>query len=146
MKRIALAMILACAIAATPQEVSVSGARQSIAALEHAWDQALEHGDVKALSAIFDNGLIYVDYDGKLLTKPEYLLRVKENDTHLQQVVTEEMDVQIFGSTAIVVGTYKVKGLEKGKAYLQRGRFTDTWVFTGKNWICVAASTTPILN
>jgi ketosteroid isomerase-like protein len=145
MKQIALAAILIYSTAANTQTMGDPGARQNIVALEHAWDQALQRGDARALSAIFDNGLIYVDYDGKLLTKPEYLLRVKENDTHLQQVVTEEMDVQIFGSTAIVVGTYKVKGLEKGKAYLRRGRFTDTWVLTGKNWICVAASTTPIL-
>jgi ketosteroid isomerase-like protein len=145
MKRIALAMILVCSTAAAPQDGNDPGARQTIVALEHAWDRALESSDVRALSAIFDSRLIYVDYDGKLLTKAEYLLRVKSNDTHLQQVVAEEMDVQIMGTTAIVAGTYRVKGVEKGKAYLQHGRFIDIWVLMGKNWICVASSTTPIL-
>jgi ketosteroid isomerase-like protein len=145
MKQIILAALLVYAVAAVSQEESDASARESLVALEHAWDQALENGDVKALSAIFDNRLIYVDYDGKLLTKAEYLLRVKANDTHLQQVVTEEMDVQVMGTTAIVVGTYRVRGMDKGKPYLQHGRFTDTWLLIGKNWICVAASTTPIL-
>ena len=44
------------------------GDRQKIFALEHAWDQALERSDAKALSAIFDSALIYIDYDGSLLT------------------------------------------------------------------------------
>jgi len=114
-------------------------------ALENAWDQALGREDVNALSAIFDNGIVYIDYDGSLLTKAEYLLRVKQNDIHLQQVVTEEMDVQLFGTTAIVVGTYRIRGVEKGKPYLHHGRYMNTWVLIGKNWICVAASTTPIL-
>lgn len=139
-------MVLACSTSALGQSAGDLGAKQNILALEHAWDQALERSDVKALSAIFDSALIYIDFDGTLLTKAAYLLRVRENDTHLQQVVTEEMDVQVFGVTAIVVGTYRATGMEKGKAYVRRGRFMDTWVLTGKNWICVAASTTPILH
>jgi ketosteroid isomerase-like protein len=146
MKRIALAMILACSTAAAPQDLNDSGVRQNIIALEHAWDQALERADVKALSAIFDDRLIYVDYDGKMLTKAEYLLRVKTNNMHLQEVVTEEMNVQVMGTTAIVVGTYRAKGVERGKPYLEHGRFSDTWVLMGKNWMCVASSATPILH
>lgn len=148
MKNIGFLIILLCSALprAAAQNSDDSGGRSNILALEHAWDQAQERGDVKALSAIFDNALIYVDYDGKLLTKAEYLARVKANNIHMQQIVAEEMSVQMFGSTAIVVGTYRVKGVENGKPYVRRGRFTDTWVLRGTNWICIAAATTPILH
>ena len=148
MKNIGFLIILLCSALprAVAQNSDDSGGRSNILALEHAWDQAQERGDVKALSAIFDNALIYVDYDGKLLTKAEYLARVKANNIHMQQIVAEEMSVQMFGSTAIVVGTYRVKGVENGKPYVHRGRFTDTWVLRGTNWICIAAETTPILH
>ena len=146
MKNIGIVMILVCSAAMFAQNAADSGGRANVLALEHAWDQAQERGDVKALTAIFDSSLIYVDYDGKLLTKAEYLARVKANTTHMQQIVAEEMSVQMFGNTAIVVGTYRVKGVENGKPYLRRGRFTDTWVLMGRNWICVAAGTTPILH
>ena len=66
--------------------------------LEYAWDQAQERGDTKAMSAIFDNSLIFVDYDGKVLTKAEYLARVKSDLTHTEQVVTESMDVHVLGN------------------------------------------------
>jgi ketosteroid isomerase-like protein len=130
---------------AKAQESSDSGDRSNILALEHAWDQAQERGDVKALAAVFDNSLVYVDYDGELLTKAAYLGRVKANNIHMEQIVADEMSVELFGNTAIVVGTYRVKGMENGKPYLRRGRFTDTWVRTKGNWICVAAATTPLL-
>lgn len=130
---------------AKAQESSDPGDRSNILALEHAWDQAQERGDVKALAVIFDNSLVYVDYDGELMTKAAYLGRVKANNIHMEQIVADEMSVQMFGNTAIVVGTYRVKGMENGKPYLHHGRFTDTWVRTKGNWICVAAATTPMV-
>jgi ketosteroid isomerase-like protein len=131
---------------ATAQDVGNSGARSNILALEYAWDQAQERGDTKALSALFDNSLIFVDYDGKVLTKPEYLARIKSDLTHTEQVVTETMDVHVLGNTAIVVGVYRVKGIEGGKPYARRRRFTDTWMLLGGNWTCIAAEATPILH
>jgi ketosteroid isomerase-like protein len=141
-----IAVLVCCALSsAAAQDAGDALARSKILALEHAWDQAQERCDVKALAAIFDNSLVYVDYDGKLLTKAEFLERVKSNSTHMEQIVAESMSVQVFGKTAIVVGTYRVKGIDGGKPYLRRGRFTDTWVLINGLWICVAAEATPIL-
>jgi ketosteroid isomerase-like protein len=141
-----LVLVLSASWPAAAQNAADAEARSNILALEHAWDQALERGDVKALSAIFDNSLVYVDYDGSLLTKADYLGRVKANTTHIAQIVAEDMSVRMFGDTAIVVGTYRLKGIENGKPYLRRGRFTDTWVLMGRNWICVGSEATPILH
>jgi len=136
MKTTGFVMLLVCSalLLAIGQNSGDSGARSTLLALEHAWDQALERRDVKALAAIFDNSLVYVDFDGKLLTIP------------MDQIVAEQMSVQMFGDTAIVVGTYRVKGVENGKPYLRRGRFTDTWIFTAGHWMCVASEATPILH
>jgi|ERR1700677_4921360 ketosteroid isomerase-like protein len=148
MKTTGFVMLLVCSalLLAIGQNSGDSGARSTLLALEHAWDQALERRDVKALAAIFDNSLVYVDFDGKLLTKADYLARVKSNTTPMDQIVAEQMSVQMFGDTAIVVGTYRVKGVENGKPYLRRGRFTDTWIFTAGHWMCVASEATPILH
>jgi len=139
--------ILVCAASAwaTAQDAGDSGARSKILALEYAWDQAQERGDIKALGAIFDNALVFVDYDGRILTKAEYLARIKSDSVHLQQIVTESMNVQVLGSTAIVVGTYRARGIEDGKPYIRRRRFVDIWMRMSESWICVAAEATPIL-
>jgi ketosteroid isomerase-like protein len=147
MRSLSWMAVLVCAAGfATAQDGGEAAAKSNIIALEHAWDQALQRQDIKALAQIFDNSLVDIDYDGKVFTKTQYLARVKLNAEHLQQVVAEEMNVQFFGSeTAIVEGVYRASGTENGKAYVRHGRFTDTWVLEGKNWICVASSATPIL-
>ncbi len=138
--------ILACAtsLALSAQNPADLGSRSKILALEYAWDQAQERGDIKALDAIFDNALVFVDYDGRILTKTQYLARVTSDSSHLQQIVTESMNVQMFGNTAIVVGTYRAKGFENGKPYLRRRRFVDTWMLIGEQWVCVAAEATSV--
>jgi len=43
-----------------------------------------------------------------------------------------------------VVGTYREKGMEKGKPYVRRGRFTDVWVQEKRGWLCAASHETLI--
>jgi hypothetical protein len=88
--------------------------------------------------------LIYVDSDGSLLTKAEFLSRVKSAQP--QQVTTQSMTVQIFDNTAIVTGTYQALEFKNGKPVLSRGRFIDTWALRNSMWVCVAAQATPILH
>jgi len=139
--------ILACAASlfVAAQDHTHADAQSNILAPEHAWDQAQEPGDIKALSALFDDSLVFVDCDGKILTKAQYLDRVKMDSSHLQEIVAESMNVQMLGNTAIVVGTYRAKGVENGKPYLRRRRFVDIWMLQGALWICVAAEATPVL-
>ena len=139
------ALILAAVAVAQlrAQSAEESESRSKILALEHVWNQAEAFKDLKALDALFDNALVYVDFDGAFLTKADFLSRVKS--AHLQQVVTESMTVQVFGSTAIASGTYKSSELANGKTVARRGRFVDTWVYRGSTWVCVAAQATPIL-
>ncbi len=104
--------------------------RSKIMALEHAWNQAEAFQDLRALDGLFDSGLLYVDSDGTLMTKAEFMAHVKS--AHLQQVITQSMRVQVFGDTAIATGTYLAKEFENGRPVVRRGRFVDAWVRRGR--------------
>jgi hypothetical protein len=125
------------------QDSDVAAARSKLLALEHVWNQAEGLKDLKALNSIFDNSLVYVDSDGSLLTKAEFLSRVKS--APLQQVTTQSMTVEIFDNTAVVTGTYQAIEVKDGKPVRLRGRFIDTWARRNSTWMCVAAQSTPIL-
>jgi Domain of unknown function (DUF4440) len=141
-KIVCLGALTALAISAVWAQGSDEGAsRSKILALEHAWNQAEAFQDVQALDALFDNGLIYIDSDGTMWTKAEFLAHVKEE--HMQQVITQSMVVQIFGDTAVVTGTYQASEFKNGRPLVHRGRFVDTWVFRGSVWVCIAAAATP---
>lgn len=44
-----------------------------VLALERLWGEAAQMRDTRALAAIFEDGLIYVRIDGRLMTKPDVL-------------------------------------------------------------------------
>ena len=94
------------------------------------------------LDALFDNALVYVDPDGTLLTKAQFLWHVRS--APVTQVVTQSMQVHMFGTTAIVTGIYQVAETRHGKSTTLRGRFVDTWVYKDSVWVCVSAQSTPI--
>jgi ketosteroid isomerase-like protein len=146
MKKISLLMVVMAvgSLSLTGQDNWDVGAGSRILALENVWNQAVEHRDTKALDAMFDNSLVYIEHDGQIMTKAEYLASVKGTNSNPEQVLTEEMRAQVYGNTVVVTGIYKEKGVRNGKPYQRRGRFIDTWVFKERTWVCVAAQATLI--
>jgi ketosteroid isomerase-like protein len=147
LKTIPLALVVACAasrLTAAQGTDSVSGAASHVRALEYKWAEAQARKDNRALDALFDNALVFVEYDGTLLSKAAYLTKVRMAGPTLQEVATESMSVHTFGNTVIVVGIYHEKGVEDGHAYLHRRRFVDTWEYKMGNWVCIAAAAMPM--
>lgn len=128
----------------TPNQVDAE--QTKILALENAWNQAEEHKDVKALDSLLDPTLVYIDYDGSMMTKAQFMASVQVPELHPQQIVNETMAAHVYGNSAVVTGVYREKGMLNGKAYLRRGRFTDTWVYQNGIWTCVASQSTLILH
>jgi ketosteroid isomerase-like protein len=124
------------------QETTDSQSESKIVALENLWNQAAQAKDLKALSVILDDGFIYVDRDGKVLTKADVLANIKAS--HDIQVSSESMYVYLHGSIAIVSGIYLTRGTHHGKPFIRRDRFLDTWSSRNGTWIVIASLTTPI--
>ena len=145
MRTIRLLLVLVCAtsLSGSAQEAGESDAAKAVRVLEGDRVKAQSRNDNHVLDLMFDNALVYIEY-GKLVTKGDYLLRVKSAKPELSQIVTEAMTVRTFGSTAIVVGSYREKSARAGKAHLGRWRFVDTWVYKNGHWMLVAAAAVPL--
>jgi ketosteroid isomerase-like protein len=143
MKRLGVfAMLLGLSLA------GLAGARQSadsdeggrVLALEKVWNHALEQKDVSALEMLLASTMVSVDIDGSIQNKQEFLDGIKAPDYQPAQAVTEQSTVQVYGNAAVVVGIFRVKGTNKGKPYVHRERFVDTWIKTNGSWQCVATT------
>ncbi len=147
MKTTGLILCVVCALSLTvsSQESNGSSAAPAIRALEREWMAAQSRNDNDALNLIFDNALVYVEY-GRLVTKGNYLSRIKGAGPQLSQIVVEPLTVRTFGTTAIVVGAYRETDVKEGKPRLRRWRFLDTWVNKKSGWVLVAAAATPVTN
>ncbi len=142
--KVAVAVLLfAAVVRVVAQDKSQADAeRTRILALENAWNQAEEHKDAKALDALLASTLVYIDYDGTLMDKPQFMASVKAPALHPEQIVNESMTANVYGDSAVVTGVYREKGVNQGKPYLRHGRFTDTWVRQNGIWVCVASQST----
>jgi len=54
------------------------------------------------------------------------------------------VSVQVYGDSAVVVGIFRVKGTDRGKPFVHRERFVDTWIKSNRAWQCVATTSTLI--
>ena len=141
--RFALITVSILAIAAWGQVSAEPGTAAAIRSLEEQWMVGQSRNDSRALDMIFDHALIYVEY-GRLVSKGEYLARIKAQTADMDQISMEPMTVRTFGNTAIVVGTYTESHVDRGNRTLQQWRFVDTWVYKQKGWVLVAAAAAPV--
>jgi len=51
---------------------------------------------------------------------------------------------RFYGNAAVATGIYRESGTNKGKPYVIRSRYTDTWIRRGGVWQCVASQSTLI--
>jgi ketosteroid isomerase-like protein len=144
-------MIAACVMMAATsllglgqEKPRLTGDEGRILALEAAWNHAEQHKDVAALDQLLSNTMVYIDYDGSLQTKAQFLEEAKSETLHPEQITNDEMTAHVYGDAAVVTGIYREKGVSKGKPYSRRGRFTDTWVKENGTWQCVASQSTLI--
>lgn len=127
------------------QDRSKAGPDESrLLALESAWNLAEENKDINALDQLLADTLVYTDFDGAFMNKAQFLTSVKNSTPNSDQITNNDVTVHLYGDSAIVTGSYREKGIVKGKSVLRRGRFTDSWVNQKGTWLCVASQSTLI--
>jgi ketosteroid isomerase-like protein len=135
-------MVLALTLLAAPRLVAQSEAQTDteqarILTLENAWNQAVQQKDARALKLLLAPDLTYVEYDGTLMDKTQYLASVQSPSLQPVRIVNESTNVRLYGAVAVVNGVCREDGVKNGKTYALRERFTDTWIrreMTGCAW------------
>jgi ketosteroid isomerase-like protein len=135
--------LLVVAIVLVPRP-AISSEEGQILALETAWNHAIEIKDTKAIDMLLADTMVALDSDGDFSNKSEYLAGIKAPDFQPSQAINESNQVQMYGDSAVAVGVFRIKGVEKGKPYVHRERTIDTWVKVAGKWKCAVAVASPI--
>ena len=125
-----------------PRVFAQESDKARVLSLENAWNEAESHKDAKALAGLLAPTFIYTDADGVAEDKTQFLADIRT--TTATQIANEAMRADSYGNVIVVTGAYREQGTEKGKPYLRRGRFTDTWILQNGQWLCVASQETLI--
>ena len=110
-----------------------------VIAMENAWNQAELTNDGPAVQLLLADDFVMTTAEGTLYNKAQIVASVRDKSYQPEALQSSDMVVHAHGTTAVVTGAYYEKGVDKGKPWERRGRFTDTWIFTNGRWQCVAS-------
>ncbi len=133
-----LATVLAFC-ASTYGQTPIRADEGQILALENAWNHAEMQHDPAALELILTDDFVITEPDGSMQNKHEHMAATKDTSYHYDLLVSEDFRIKVYGTVAVVTGTYHEKGSSKGSHFDRRGRFTDTWIRLAGTWRCVAS-------
>jgi len=136
--------LLVCPFTVFAQEKANSSDEIQIRQLERAWNQAEAKQEVNEVANLVDDTLVYTDYDGSIMNKAEYLKWVAAPEQKADHLYDEGLTIHVYGNAAVVTGIYRESGVNKGKHYVIRSRYTDMWIKREGVWRCVASHSTLI--
>jgi uncharacterized protein (TIGR02246 family) len=115
-----------------------SKVEEAIRKLDNERIQAQIHADAKALDRIYADDFIGVGPSGTVRTKPQVILDFTSGDLKFQSITTDEVQVRIYGNTAVETGRSIMNGQDKGQTVPRDTRFTRVWVKQQGRWRLVA--------
>jgi ketosteroid isomerase-like protein len=114
---------------------------KTLIVLEHLWNEAQVNRDSASLDALVAGRFTDTEWDGEVSDKTRFLSDIRDPLFKPSSANLQDLKVNFFGDTAVIIGIYHTKGTYQGKPYDHVGRFTDTWVFGNGRWLCVASHT-----
>ena len=139
MKRIALILLLALAATslAFGQMPAKATDEQVITKMENDWAAALVKADMAFISNIEAPEYMFSAPDGSLSNKTQSDAMISSGAVKIASFKIDDLQVRIFGDTAVVHGLETEKSSYEGKDTSGQYRFTDVFVKRNGTWKAV---------
>jgi ketosteroid isomerase-like protein len=111
---------------------------EAIKKLDNERIQAQIHANATALDRIYAADFIGVGPSGTVRTKPQVILDFTSGDLKFQSITTDDVQVRVYGNTAVETGRSTMNGQDKGKTVPRDTRFTRVWIKQHGRWRLVA--------
>jgi ketosteroid isomerase-like protein len=115
------------------------GVEQQLKQMEDDWQKATRTKDAATLRRIIAEDWVATDDQGKALNREQYLSQTTANPDVIQSNENFEMQVRVYGNTAVVTGGLTVRGTRNGTAFIDTYRWTDVFVKRGGHWQAVVS-------
>jgi ketosteroid isomerase-like protein len=137
-------LALAMFVTAQSRNAVADSDKQEILRIERERNEAIIRGDAAALERMTSDDYTFITLRGELRTKAEIVQGFKSGSFHYDSREISDLNVRIYGNTAVVTGRSNQKGHENGKDYSGDYRFTRVYSKQGSRWTTVALQTTLI--
>ncbi len=129
--------VAALAWGAGPAMANPSDDARTVAALDTAYQAAVERNDAESMARILHPQMILVVGDGRVRTGEDLVRLARSGEVAFEHQVEDEgtQTVRLYGpDTAIVTARLWLKGQRGGQAFDRRLWFSDTYVRTPDGW------------
>ena len=100
--------------------------------------QAQIHADAVSLNHIYADDFIGIGPSGAVRKKPQVLSDFASGDLKFQSIMTDDVQIRVYGNTAVETGRSIMIGQDKGRTVPRDNRFTRVWVKQQGRWRLVA--------
>jgi len=138
----AILIVLTLSLVSSAQTPTKDDARveQALRNLVRAWDEAYVKGDAAILNHLLADEFAFVGGP----KKAEYLASFKSRPADLvDSAVSTDIQVQVYGDTAVLIGLDTISGKNKGQPYVVKWLYMDVWIRRSGRWQCVKTYASP---
>ena len=139
--------IMAFAALGVPQAsrgTSPGAAEQEVRRAESDRFAAMVKRDLATVDKLLAPELIYTHGDGRVIDKAAFMADLKTGDFKYVSIEPTDLNVRIFGDTAIVTGGAGMQVINKGVPAQIRIRYTNTQLRRNGSWQMVAWQATRV--
>ena len=120
------------------RRVPKSRVAQVIRQVDHERIQAQIGADAAALDRLYADDFIGIGPSGTVRTKEQVIADFTSGDLKFQSIITDDVQVRVYGNAAVETGRSTMIGQDKGKTVPRDNRFTRVWIKQGAQWRLVA--------
>lgn len=129
---------------ARAQDMSSSSLEASLKKQSDAWIAAIVNKDRNVIAANMAESFLMIDFDGRKVDKQGFINALTSADLVIEPYALEDVTIRVFGNTALIHASNKMRGTFKGQPFTRYYRYIDIYVKEGDVWRVVAVQTTPV--
>ena len=133
-------LVCSALLSAVPAAAQDAAVVKELSRLEDVWATASMKKDGAAIGRMLAPGFLSMSDDGRVLDKAAVIQDANTSKDTLVSASNGGYKVQVFGTTAIIVGTFTGVVKTAGGTETRRSAWTDTWIKQADGqWLCVAS-------
>ena len=141
---IAFFCLFLLSLAAGQEASKTSSVEDQIKKQEQNWAQATIKEGAAAVDQHEADDIFDTDPSGRVTNKAQDKADLSSGDLKFESMELSDLNVHVYGNTAVAAGTNTLKGTYKGQDISGKYRFTDVWVKRNGKWHAVASQSTKL--
>ncbi len=133
-------LLAALLVSGTPLVAQDATVAKELSRLEDVWAAAIPKKDGAAIGRLLSQQFLSMSDDGRVMDRDALIQEANADTETYVSASNSGYKVQVFGDTAIIVGTFTATVKTAAGTETRRWAWTDTWMKqTNGQWLCVAS-------